>query len=86
MCSCSQDVETTTHFLLHCPNHHCATKALFYKINQVSGNVLRQSDSTIFKILRFGDIELDYETNKILLISTIEFISLTEIFSCPLFE
>ena len=22
MCYCGQDIETTTHFLLHCPNHH----------------------------------------------------------------
>ena len=30
--------------------------------------------------------KLDFETNKVLLMSTIEFISLTERFSCPLFE
>ena len=83
MCSCGQDIETTTHFLLHCPDHRCAKKTLFHKINQVSGNILRQSDSTITKILLFGDIKLDFETNKILLMSTIEFILLTERFSCP---
>ena len=33
MCSCGQDIETTTHFLLHCPSHHCARKTLFHKIN-----------------------------------------------------
>ena len=50
MCYCGQDIETTTHFLLHCPNHHCARKNFFDKINQVSGTILRQSDSTITKI------------------------------------
>ena len=63
MCYCGQDIETTTHFLLHCPNHHCARKTLFDKINQVSGTILRQSDSTITKILLFGDNKLDFETN-----------------------
>ena len=86
MCYCRQDIETTTHFLLHCPNHHCARKNFFDKINQVSGTILRQSDSTITKILLLGDSKLDLETNKILLMSTIQFISLTERFSCPLFE
>ena len=86
MCYCGQDIETTTHFLLHCPNHHCARKTLFHKINQVSGTILRQSDSTIAKILLFGDNKLDFETNKILLMSTIELISLTVRFSCPLFK
>ena len=85
MCYCDQDIETT-HFLLHCPNHHCARKTLFHKKNQVSGTISRQNDSAITKILLFGDNKLDFETNKILLMSTIEFISLTEKFSCPLFE
>ena len=41
MCSCGQDIETTTHFLLHCPNHHCARKTLFHKINQVKWKHLK---------------------------------------------
>ena len=55
ICYCCQDIETTTHFPLHCPNHHCARKTLFHMINQVSGTISRQSDSTIKKILLFGD-------------------------------
>ena len=86
MCYYGQDIETATHLLLHCPNHHCARKTLFYGINQVSGTISRQSDSTITKILLFGDNKLDFETNKILLMSTIKFISLTERFNCPLFK
>ena len=86
MCYFGQDIETTTHLLLHCPNHHCARKTLFHKINQVSGTISRQSDSSITKILLFGDNKLEFEKNKILLMSIIEFISLTERFSCPLLE
>ena len=86
MCYCGQDIETTTHFLLHCPNYHCARKTLFNKINEVNGTILRQSDSTVKQVLLLGDNKLDLETNKVLLMPTSEFISLTERFSCPLFE
>ena len=86
MSFCGQDIETTTHFLLHYPNHHCARKALFHKINQVSGNISRQSDLTTTKILLFVGKKLDFETNKTLLMSGTEPISLTERLSCPLFE
>ena len=86
MCCCSQDIEATTHSLLYSPNYQCTKKTLFHKINQVSGAISRQSYSTIKKILLFGDKKLDIETNNVLLMSTIEFISLTEIFSCPLFK
>ena len=34
ICSSGQDIETTTHFFLHCPNHHSARKTLFHKITQ----------------------------------------------------
>ena len=84
MCPCGQDIETTTHFLLHCSNHHCARKILFHNLNQVSGNISRHGDSAIIPV--FCDSKLDFETNKILLISTTDFISLTERISCPLFN
>ena len=41
MCYCGQDIEITTHFLLHFSNHHCARKTLFHKINQGSGTISR---------------------------------------------
>ena len=41
MCYCGQDIEITTHFLLHCTNQNCAGKTLFHKIIQVSGTILR---------------------------------------------
>ena len=56
MCPGSQDIKTTIHFLLHCPNHHCASKTLFHKITQVSGTISRHSDSTFTEILLFGDV------------------------------
>ena len=83
---CGRDIEATTYFLLHCPNHHCARKDLFPKINLKSGTISRQIDSTITKILLFADNELDLETNKVWVRSTVEFISLTERFSCFLLE
>ena len=64
MCSCGQEIETTPHFLLHCPNHHCAKKTLSQKINHVSGTISRQNDSTITKVLLFSGNKLGFETNK----------------------
>ena len=64
MCSCVQEIETTPHFLLHCPNHHCARKTLSQKINHVSGTISRQNDSTITKVLLFGGNKLDFETKQ----------------------
>ena len=78
MCTCGQVIETITYFLCHYPNCHRARKTLFHKKNQVSGNISRWGDSAVTKILLFGNNKLNFKTNKILLMSTIEFISLTE--------
>ena len=86
MCTCGQDIETTTHFLLHCSNHYSGRKSLFQKIYQISENISEQSDSTITKILLFCHNKLDSKTNKILLMSASDFILSTVRFSCPLIE
>ena len=75
MCYCNLDNETTAHFFLHYPNHHCARKTPFLKIHQVSGTISRQFNN--YKDFAIDDNKLDFWKNKILLISTIEFISLT---------
>ena len=41
--SCSQAIETSTHFLLHCSNYHCARQILFRKVKK------QKSNSTILK-------------------------------------
>ena len=40
ICSCSQEIETTSHFLLHCLNYRCARKLFFEKINLIDSNIL----------------------------------------------
>ena len=46
----------------------------------------QDSDSTSRKTLLFGDNILDFETKKVLLMSTFEFILLTKRFSCSLIK
>ena len=31
-CNCGQEIETSTHFLLHCSNYHCTRQTLFKKL------------------------------------------------------
>ena len=57
ICSCGQEIETTSHFLLHCLNYRCARKKHFAKINLISSNILQQSDLSITKDLLFGKTE-----------------------------
>ena len=63
ICSCGQEIETTSHFLLHCLNYRCSRKTFFEKINLIDSNILQQSDLSITKDLLFGSEKLkDDET------------------------
>ena len=63
ICSCGQEMETASHFLLHYLNCRCARKTFFEKINLVDSNILQQSDISITKDLLFGSEKLNDDKN-----------------------
>ena len=86
ICSCGQEIETTSHFLLHCLNYCCARKTFFEKTDLIDSNILQQNDFSITKDLLFGSEKLKDDKNNALLMSTIEFIQSTKRFKYPLFK
>ena len=85
MCHCNSGIETTTHFLLHCPIFNTQRQALFDKIATLDTNILREKEENIVHILLFGKPNCEDCFNKQILNATIEFILLTERFDNPLF-
>ena len=51
ICSCGQEIETTSHFLLHCLNYRLQEKNFFEKINLIDSNILQQNDLSITRNL-----------------------------------
>ena len=86
ICSCGQDIETTSYFFLHCLNYRCARKTFFEKINLIDSNILQQSDLSITNDLFFGSEKLKDDKNNAFLRSTIEFIQFTERPKYPLLQ
>ena len=84
--SCGQEIETTSHFHLHCLNYGGPRKALFEKTNLIDSNILQQNDLSINKDLLYSSKKLKDDKNNILLTSTIEFIQSRERFKYPLFH
>ena len=86
LCNCGLEVETTTHFFLHCLNFTTIRQTLLNKIRDVDNDILNQSDSHITQILLFGNPKFSLDSNVNILNASIEFILATERFSAPLFE
>ena len=80
VCSCCQEIETSTHFLLDCPNYHCARQTLFEKVKKIDSSTLKQNDQVITKCLLLGNEKLQAAQSKSTLTSTIEFLQATERF------
>ena len=85
ICLCGQDVETTSHFLLNCPQYVTIRKTFLDKIKMISGDFIEKSDNMLSNILLFGDASLSTENNTFILKSTIDFLLESKRFDESLF-
>ena len=81
ICVCGLEIETATHFLLHCPIFQCARQSLLTNIKKIDESILKKHDELITKTLLYGDDKFDLSCNKSIISLTIEFIVSTERFS-----
>ena len=81
ICVCGLEIETSTHFLLHCPFFQCARQPLLTNIKKIDESILKKHDKLITNTLLYGDDKFDLSCNKSIISSTIEFIVSTERFS-----
>ena len=81
ICVCGLEIETTTHFLLHCPLFQSVRQSLLNNIKKIDENILNKHDELITKTLLDGDDKFDLSCNKSRISLTNEFIVSTERFS-----
>ena len=80
ICLCGNEIENSTHYLLHCPTYTNERLTLLNKIKSINCSILESSDAAVTKILLFGDNTLSSSSNTIILNSTIEYIISTQRF------
>ena len=84
-CSCGKgEVETSSHYLLHCSNYSEERLALLNTIRNIDMSILQLSDSKFTSVLLFGDTSFDNNKNTFILDATIDYIISTERFDVPL--
>ena len=81
LCACGLEIETTTHFLLHCPLFQSARQSLLINIREIDESILKKQDKLITKTLLYGDDKFDFSCNRSIVSSAIKFIVSTERFS-----
>ena len=86
MCYCGNDVETTTHYLLHCPLFSDERLILIDNIQNIDNNILNLNDSRFSEMLLFGNSYFNNTKNASILNTTVEYIVSSKRFEVPLFD
>ena len=86
LCSCSLEIEDTSHYLLHC--HHFSNRRidLMNGVNSIIPNFQSMNDNMKKDILLYGDSRFNKNKNKIILEATINYLKNFERFSQSILE
>ena len=84
LCLCGNDVETSSHFLLHCLTYSNERMTFLNKIKNINFGILELSDTIMTKTLLLDDSLLSDSTNTIILNSTIDYVIATKRFDDPI--
>ena len=84
ICCCGKDIETTVHYLLHCPIFSDERSIFFNNFRSIDENVLSGSDSRISETLLFGISSFNDTKNTSILNTTVYYILSTKRFDVPL--
>ena len=84
ICSCGDDIETTIHYLLHCPDYLDERRTLLDNLQSTGENIHDKNDSQISELLLFGASSNNDASNTCILIATIQFTLATKRFDVPL--
>ena len=85
-CSCGLDIESTGHYLLHCPTYITERRTLLSTIENIDNNLLDVCEPVLIKTLLFGSNLFDSNANTNVLNATIEYVLSTKRFEEPLFQ
>ena len=84
ICSCSLDIESTSHFLLQCPTFYNKQYTLLSTLNNIDCKLLELTNLSLSQTLLYGNTLFDKEKNTQIRNTTIEYILSTERFEEPL--
>ena len=84
ICNCGEDIETTSHYLLHCPDYLHERKTLLNTVSCIVPNIFDFNNDQLTEILLYGKEDLD-NINNTSILDAISYLIETKIFNAELF-
>ena len=85
LCTCTLEVESTTHFFLHCHYYNNIRKTLLDDLKVINVNILKLSETALTDLLLYGEASFDKIQNKMILTASIKFIVDSDRFTSSIF-
>ena len=85
LCSCSLEIESTSHYLLRCPFYTHIRGTLLENITDIIGDISDYSDDKLTNLILYGDSIYSIEVNSNILKNTLIFLKSSDRFDIPLF-
>ena len=85
LCTCSFEVESTSHFFLHCHYYNSIRHLMFHELCEVGFNLWNASDEKLVNILLYRNSLFNYRQNQYILNSSIRYIINSNRFSGSIF-
>ena len=82
LCSCSLEVASTAHILLHCHNFVNIRNTLLNKLNSISGDISSSSDGSLTELILHGNPIFLFQQNSDITNASIENIITSKRFLC----
>ena len=73
LCACNLEAETTSHYLLRYHLFQRERRTLLNDIKEIDENIITDHKNDLDQILLYGNGRYRYDTNRIILLSTIKF-------------
>ena len=83
LCTCSLEVESTSHFFMHCLYYNNIRATPLNELKSVDENILKLSDNKLINLLLHVDLQIDSNKNKRLLNAAIKYIIDSGRFTVP---
>ena len=78
-----ENIETSTHFLLHCSNYSNERLSFLNIIRNIDSNNLSKNDLKVTETLLYGDSSYDDTNNTLIMNATMEFLFASKRFDVP---
>ena len=85
ICNCGEDIETSSHYVVHCPDYLQERMTLLNTVNCTVPNVVDFNNDQLTEILLYGKEDLDNINNTSILDATINYLIETKRFDAQLF-